>query len=143
MRPIKIRCVCHYTGQWHKIVQNGDNVRIFCSFKKCSLMCWSILQYFQATVCIYWEAAGPNPYLSNCGLCKIVRRWGSGILQVMKYFYQIEYFKRLIQMPSMVTTYQKGKLDGTYILPPVKYPDGEFFSNSILGKYGKFVKSPL
>ena len=46
-------------------------------------------------------------------------------------------------MPSMVTSYQNGKLDGTYILPPVKYPDGEFFSNSILGKYGKFVKSPL
>ena len=30
-------------------------------------------------------------------------------------------------MPSMVTTYQKGRLDGTYILPPVQYPDGEFF----------------
>lgn len=45
----------------------------------------------------------------------------------MKYAYQNEYLKRLAQMPSMVTTYQKGRLDGTYILPPVQYPDGEYF----------------
>ena len=53
----------------------------------------------------------------------------------MKYAYQNEYLKRLAQMPSMVTTYQKGRLDGTYILPPVQYLDGEFFLNSILALY--------
>ena len=27
-------------------------------------------------------------------------------------------------MPTLVTSYHSGKLDGTYILPPVLYPDG-------------------
>ena len=28
-------------------------------------------------------------------------------------------------MPTIVTSYSSGHLDGTYILPPVLYPDGE------------------
>ena len=32
--------------------------------------------------------------------------------------------QRLSEMPTLVTTYPSGKLKGTYILPPVLYPDG-------------------
>ena len=32
-------------------------------------------------------------------------------------------------MPTLVTSYHSGELDGTYILPPVKYPDGNATSN--------------
>ncbi len=34
---------------------------------------------------------------------------------------------RLKRMPSMVTHYQWGPLDGTYILPPILYPDGKYY----------------
>ena len=46
-------------------------------------------------------------------------------------------FKRLAEMPSIVTTYQKGKLDGTYILPPVRYSDGmiDLFQMKLLSKF--------
>ncbi len=35
--------------------------------------------------------------------------------------------QRLRQMPSVVTNYHCGKLDGTYILPPILYPDGKHY----------------
>ena len=30
-------------------------------------------------------------------------------------------------MPTIVTNYPYGKLDGTYILPPIQYPDGKYY----------------
>jgi hypothetical protein len=30
-------------------------------------------------------------------------------------------------MPTMVTHYEFGPLDGTYILPPIPYPDGKIY----------------
>ena len=33
-------------------------------------------------------------------------------------------------MPTLVTSYHSGELDGTYILPPVKYPDGNSTSKN-------------
>ena len=35
--------------------------------------------------------------------------------------------KRLENMPTAVTEYEFGKLDGTYILPPILYPDGKWY----------------
>merc|ERR1712142_1158272 len=35
--------------------------------------------------------------------------------------------KRLAYLPTLVTFYTTGALDGTYILPPIKYPDGRFY----------------
>ena len=35
--------------------------------------------------------------------------------------------KRLAKMPTLVTTYNEGPLDGTYILPPILYPDGNYY----------------
>ena len=35
--------------------------------------------------------------------------------------------ERLRSMPSMGTSYQWGSIDGTYILPPIKYPDGKYY----------------
>ena len=35
--------------------------------------------------------------------------------------------KRLSYLPTLVTSYTTGALDGTYILPPIKYPDGRFY----------------
>merc|ERR1719474_320881 len=46
--------------------------------------------------------------------------------------------ERLKAMPTIVTSYNSGKLDGTYILPPVLYPDGKF--NLKLGHHDKFEK---
>ena len=34
---------------------------------------------------------------------------------------------RLAYLPTLVTSYTSGALDGTYILPPIKYPDGRFY----------------
>merc|ERR1712181_51852 len=34
---------------------------------------------------------------------------------------------RLADMPSLVTNYTSGLLDGTYILPPIRYPDGKIY----------------
>ena len=34
---------------------------------------------------------------------------------------------RLSNMPTIVTNYSYGQLDGTYILPPILYPDGKFY----------------
>ena len=34
---------------------------------------------------------------------------------------------RLATMPSIVTTFTRGPIDGTYILPPIHYPDGRFY----------------
>ena len=34
---------------------------------------------------------------------------------------------RLGGLPTMVTSYTWGGLDGTYILPPIRYPDGQFY----------------
>ena len=30
-------------------------------------------------------------------------------------------------MPTVVTSYQSGSLDGTYVLPPILYPDGHYY----------------
>ena len=35
--------------------------------------------------------------------------------------------KRLKKMPTIVTYYPYGKLQGTYILPPILYPDGKYY----------------
>ena len=35
--------------------------------------------------------------------------------------------ERLKSMPSMGTSYEWGPLDGTYILPPILYPDGKYY----------------
>lgn len=35
--------------------------------------------------------------------------------------------ERLRNMPTVVTDYAFGKLDGTYILPPILYPDGKYY----------------
>jgi len=35
--------------------------------------------------------------------------------------------ERLANMPSIVTTFTRGPVDGTYILPPICYPDGKFY----------------
>jgi len=35
--------------------------------------------------------------------------------------------RRLADMPSLVTNYASGLLDGTYILPPIRYPDGKIY----------------
>jgi hypothetical protein len=34
---------------------------------------------------------------------------------------------RLKSMPDIVTHFKFGVLDGTYILPPILYPDGKFY----------------
>ena len=34
---------------------------------------------------------------------------------------------RLADMPSLTTNYESGLLDGTYILPPIRYPDGKIY----------------
>ncbi len=39
----------------------------------------------------------------------------------------VEEAERLRDMPTLVTNYAWGKLDGTYILPPIKYPDGKWY----------------
>ena len=35
--------------------------------------------------------------------------------------------QRLSSMPSLTTNYASGLLDGTYILPPILYPDGKIY----------------
>jgi hypothetical protein len=35
--------------------------------------------------------------------------------------------ERLTSMPTMVTGYNWGPIDGTYILPPILYPDGKYY----------------
>ena len=35
--------------------------------------------------------------------------------------------QRLNKMPAICTDYQFKKLDGTYILPPILYPDGKYY----------------
>jgi len=45
---------------------------------------------------------------------------------------------RLKDLPTIVTTYQIGALDGTYILPPIRYPDGRFYLK--LGHHDNFEK---
>lgn len=45
---------------------------------------------------------------------------------------------RLSGMPTIVTSYASGELDGTYILPPIQYPDGNFYIK--LGHHDKFEK---
>ena len=35
--------------------------------------------------------------------------------------------ERLKKMPTIVTNYSYEKLDGTYILPPILYPDGKYY----------------
>ena len=42
------------------------------------------------------------------------------------------------KFPSIVTSYNDGLLDGTYILPPVKYPDGKWIIK--LGHHDVFEK---
>jgi len=44
--------------------------------------------------------------------------------------------ERLQDMPSIVTTYTSGLLDGTYILPPIRYPDGKIYLK--LGHHDNF-----
>ena len=46
--------------------------------------------------------------------------------------------ERLGSMPSVVTTYNYARLDGTYILPPVKYPDGKYYLK--LGHHDMFER---
>ena len=43
---------------------------------------------------------------------------------------------RLSTMPTIVTNYTYGQLDGTYILPPILYPDGKYYLK--LGHHDKF-----
>eukprot|EP00092_Neocalanus_flemingeri_P024620 GFUD01026703.1.p1 GENE.GFUD01026703.1~~GFUD01026703.1.p1 ORF type:complete len:407 (+),score=122.84 GFUD01026703.1:198-1418(+) len=45
---------------------------------------------------------------------------------------------RLKSLPTIVTTYQRGALDGTYILPPILYPDGKFYLK--LGHHDNFER---
>jgi sarcosine oxidase len=35
--------------------------------------------------------------------------------------------ERLQSMPTIVTEYDLGAIDGTYILPPILYPDGKYY----------------
>jgi hypothetical protein len=35
--------------------------------------------------------------------------------------------ERLKSMPSMGTSYKWGPIDGTYILPPILYPNGKYY----------------
>jgi len=46
---------------------------------------------------------------------------------------------RLIDLPTIVTTYHRGALDGTYILPPIRYPDGKFYLK--LGHHDNFERN--
>ena len=41
-------------------------------------------------------------------------------------------------MPTVVTTYTSGALDGTYILPPILYPDGHYYVK--LGHHDHFER---
>ena len=49
------------------------------------------------------------------------------MLQVAYIRLSEEEVARLQKMPDTVTTYQSGLLDGTYILPPILYPDGHYY----------------
>ena len=42
-------------------------------------------------------------------------------------------------MPTVVTNYSYGQLDGTYILPPILYPDGKYYLK--LGHHDKFEEN--
>ena len=42
-------------------------------------------------------------------------------------------------MPTVVTTYTSGALDGTYILPPILYPDGHYYVK--LGHHDHFERT--
>ena len=44
--------------------------------------------------------------------------------------------ERLKEMPTVVTNYDYKKLDGTYILPPILYPDGKYYLK--LGHHNAF-----
>ena len=44
----------------------------------------------------------------------------------------LEEAERLKSLPNIVTHYQYGPLDGTYILPPIKYPDGKIYLKVML-----------
>lgn len=46
---------------------------------------------------------------------------------------------RLSTMPTVVTNYSYGQLDGTYILPPILYPDGKYYLK--LGHHDKFEEN--
>jgi len=46
--------------------------------------------------------------------------------------------ERLKTMPAIVTSYSSGNLDGTYILPPVLYPNGKYYLK--LGHGDKFKR---
>jgi sarcosine oxidase len=41
---------------------------------------------------------------------------------------------RLKSMPDIVTHFKFGSLDGTYVLPPILYPDGKFYLKVSLTK---------
>ena len=47
--------------------------------------------------------------------------------------------ERLAKMPTMVTNYQWQALDGTYILPPILYPNGKYYLK--VNTVKKFLKS--
>ena len=46
--------------------------------------------------------------------------------------------ERLSEMPTVVTNYAYKKLDGTYILPPMLYPDGKYYLK--LGHHNAFER---
>jgi sarcosine oxidase/L-pipecolate oxidase len=46
--------------------------------------------------------------------------------------------ERLKEMPTVVTNYAYKKLDGTYILPPMLYPDGKYYLK--LGHHNAFER---
>ena len=46
---------------------------------------------------------------------------------------------RLSTMPTVVTNYSYGQLDGTYILPPILYPDEKYYLK--LGHHDKFEEN--
>ncbi|XP_023321376.1 uncharacterized protein LOC111696079 isoform X2 [Eurytemora carolleeae] len=44
-------------------------------------------------------------------------------------------------MPNIITSYESGELDGTYILPPIQYPDGNYYIK--IGHHDKFERELL
>ena len=50
----------------------------------------------------------------------------------------VDQAKALEKMPTVVTNYNFKELDGTYILPPILYPDGKYYLK--LGHHDAFEK---
>ncbi len=48
-------------------------------------------------------------------------------MQTVAYLEVDESSELISSLPSIITDYSDGQLDGTYILPPVRYPDGKYY----------------